>query len=177
MNKHFNLVSLPTFYRGHKFRSRLEARYAVYFDALSIDWRYEYEAYSINGRFYLPDFVLPNVSLRDFGSPCFIEIKPSYELYDSWERSFGVDCFDGFNLCVFVGDHVPGRLIQHFPYWDEEMAFMRCYKCGFTKIEYLESNYAVCKDCRSKMVILDEYSTEVQVASAAAYTVLFYKNR
>ena len=33
--------AIETFYAGYKFRSRLEARWAVFFDSLNIEWQYE----------------------------------------------------------------------------------------------------------------------------------------
>lgn len=52
---------IETIYNGYKFRSRLEARWAVFFDAAGI--RYEYEPQGFNlgdGICYLPDFYLPD---------------------------------------------------------------------------------------------------------------------
>ena len=37
------IIALPTKYAGIQFRSRLEARWAVFFDALKIKWEYEPE--------------------------------------------------------------------------------------------------------------------------------------
>lgn len=55
--------AIETAYKGHRFRSRLEARWAVFFDALNIRWRYESEGYekTVGGSVfrYLPDFYLP----------------------------------------------------------------------------------------------------------------------
>jgi len=53
------IKSIPTKYSGHTFRSRLEARVAVFFDQLRLSWEYEPEGYDlpING-WYLPDFLL-----------------------------------------------------------------------------------------------------------------------
>ena len=53
--------AIETSYAGYKFRSRLEARWAVFFDSLRIPWRYEPQGYLIgeNKRAYLPDFWLP----------------------------------------------------------------------------------------------------------------------
>ncbi|MCW2902303.1 MAG: hypothetical protein JWO67_4568 [Streptosporangiaceae bacterium] len=51
-------AAIPTKYRGCRFRSRLEARWAVFFDELGIGWLYEPEGYIIGGRRYLPDFLL-----------------------------------------------------------------------------------------------------------------------
>jgi len=60
---------IETKYKGYRFRSRLEARWAVFFDALKIKWEYEPEGYDL-GQFgcYLPDFYI-----WGFG---FAEVKP-----------------------------------------------------------------------------------------------------
>jgi hypothetical protein len=49
---------IETRYAGCRFRSRLEARWAVFFDALEIRWEYEPQGYVLDGRPYLPDFKL-----------------------------------------------------------------------------------------------------------------------
>ena len=66
------LTAIETEYRGCRFRSRIEARWAVFFDALGIEWEYEREGYELgaSGR-YLPDFWLPEQRY-------WIEIKGSY---------------------------------------------------------------------------------------------------
>lgn len=63
------IQAIQTNYKGFRFRSRLEARYAVWLDALRIDWRYEEEGYDFGGEQYLPDFNLHTLS-------CFMEVKP-----------------------------------------------------------------------------------------------------
>lgn len=52
---------IQTTYAGCRFRSRLEARWAVFFDHLGIEWRYEPEGFLVgtDNRPYLPDFWLP----------------------------------------------------------------------------------------------------------------------
>lgn len=61
---------IETEYKGYRFRSRLEARWAVFFDEAGISYEYEPEGYEIgDGIKYLPDFYLPEYQL-------FIEIKP-----------------------------------------------------------------------------------------------------
>lgn len=57
--------AIETEYKGYRFRSRLEARWAVFFDTLGVKWEYEKEGYSLDGGTvrYLPDFWLPQVSL------------------------------------------------------------------------------------------------------------------
>lgn len=65
------MKAIETRYRGYRFRSRLEARWAVFFDALGIDWLYENEGYQIGQERYLPDFWLPT-----FCGGMFAEVKP-----------------------------------------------------------------------------------------------------
>jgi hypothetical protein len=50
------LKAIDTPYRGYLFRSRLEARWAVFFDALGLQWGYEVEGYDLGELRYLPDF-------------------------------------------------------------------------------------------------------------------------
>jgi len=54
------IKAIQTRYNGYHFRSRIEARWAVFLDALGIKYEYEAEGYELNeaGR-YLPDFWLP----------------------------------------------------------------------------------------------------------------------
>jgi hypothetical protein len=57
------MKAIETFYDGHKFRSRTEARWAVFFNSLGLEYRYEYEGFLLvpPGEPYLPDFYLPEL--------------------------------------------------------------------------------------------------------------------
>lgn len=52
------IQAIETHYAGHRFRSRLEARWAVFFDELCIAWEYEPQGFVIGDTPYLPDFLL-----------------------------------------------------------------------------------------------------------------------
>lgn len=54
---------IETEYAGHRFRSRLEARWAVVFDAMGMAWKYESQGFEGGGERYLPDFFLPTFNL------------------------------------------------------------------------------------------------------------------
>lgn len=66
-------------YNGYRFRSRLEARWAVFFDALGVKYEYEPEGYKLpNGMCYLPDFKVKCYGTRgDKNHPfdLYIEVK------------------------------------------------------------------------------------------------------
>lgn len=57
-----DIKAIETIYKGYKFRSRLEARWAVFFDSLGWQWEYEQEGFELpDGSKYLPDFYFPDV--------------------------------------------------------------------------------------------------------------------
>jgi hypothetical protein len=62
----------PTLYKGTRFRSRLEARWAVFFDAIGWEWVYEPSFAELSGISYQPDFL---VETRQSGTH-LIEVKP-----------------------------------------------------------------------------------------------------
>jgi hypothetical protein len=69
---------IETVYKGYRFRSRLEARWAVFLDKLGIPYQYEKEGFELDGEWYLPDFwlPLPEADERHTGSGYWLEIKP-----------------------------------------------------------------------------------------------------
>lgn len=68
---------IPTTYAGCRFRSRLEARWAVFFDHLDIAWQYEPQGYLVgpDQKPYLPDFHLPSTNT-------WVEVKGDAEQID-----------------------------------------------------------------------------------------------
>ena len=72
--------SLDTYYNGYFFRSRLEARWAVFFDACGVKWEYEAQGYELEkGIYYLPDFILHDVTFNhagySTGNDLYVEVK------------------------------------------------------------------------------------------------------
>lgn len=65
------IMPIETRYQGNLFRSRLEARWAVLFDAMGIRWEYEQEGYKNDDILYLPDFWLPDYNM-------YAEVKGVY---------------------------------------------------------------------------------------------------
>lgn len=68
------IKALPTMYNGTIYRSRTEARWAVFFDKLFGHpvFFYEPQGYLVRGNGYLPDFLLP-------GQRLFGEVKPAID--------------------------------------------------------------------------------------------------
>lgn len=76
-----DIKPIETEYAGYKFRSRLEARWAVFFDACGVDWEYEPQGYTLqDGTKYLPDFLLHGVELDSLDlhkeeTDLYVEVK------------------------------------------------------------------------------------------------------
>jgi hypothetical protein len=64
-----HIAAIQTRFKGYLFRSRLEARWAVFFDRCRAQFVYEAEGFRLPSGPYLPDFYLPRQGL-------FVEIKP-----------------------------------------------------------------------------------------------------
>jgi hypothetical protein len=63
------IAPIPTRWNGVLYRSRTEARWAVFFDALGVEATYEPETFNLGGSWYLPDFFILQWNL-------YVEVKP-----------------------------------------------------------------------------------------------------
>lgn len=86
------ISAIPTKYSDVEFRSRLEARWAAFFDSLR--WRWEYEPVDLNG--YIPDFIL------DFRKPLLVEVKPvlSFGEFENYTDKIESSGWDGEAIIV-----------------------------------------------------------------------------
>ena len=127
------IQAIETHYNGYRFRSRLEARWAVFFDALGVRYEYEkegfrlpaqrYRTYGREGselffpeRWYLPDFWLPDLRY-------WVEIKGTRPTLEEGVRIGQMAHLTGYHGFVFystIGD-VPipdfGFEVQNIDWW------------------------------------------------------------
>lgn len=87
---------IETEYRGFRFRSRLEARWAVFMDAMHVRYEYEKEAYDLDGLFYLPDFWLPDIEK-------FLETKPVCPSDEEFEKARRLSDFTNHIVLIMIG--------------------------------------------------------------------------
>jgi hypothetical protein len=66
------IQAIETHYQGYRFRSRLEARWAVFFNHRGIPWRYEAQGYALQAGNYLPDF---EIRPGGWECPVLVEVK------------------------------------------------------------------------------------------------------
>jgi hypothetical protein len=89
------MQAIETYYNGYRFRSRIEAKWAVFYDNMGIPYEYEKEGYNFNGVLYLPDFWLPD-------QDCWVEIKGENSS-DGLEKCSLLARSSGKNAYMFVG--------------------------------------------------------------------------
>lgn len=85
--------AIPTEYDGRLYRSRLEARWAVFMDAIEVRFDYEPEAFELDGISYLPDFWLP-------AQGCYYEIKGSYPTQNELDKAHRLARFTQRNVYI-----------------------------------------------------------------------------
>lgn len=93
---------IDTLYNGYRFRSRLEARWAVFFDHCKEQYIYEDQGFRLPSGPYLPDFFFPKRN-------GFIEVKPASQLPT---RCFEFDSGLPYNSPIC--DDLPREIILAF---------------------------------------------------------------
>jgi|SRR5690554_659384 len=87
------IKAIQTRYKGYHFRSRLEARWAVFFDALGLQWEYEPEGFDLGGGvYYLPDFRVTGTDTNGDEMEYWFEIKPKGKDL-SWREEQKIQAF------------------------------------------------------------------------------------
>jgi hypothetical protein len=103
------MKAIETRYNGYRFRSRLEARWAVYFDADGIKWDYEVEGFQLRSGLYLPDFWLPQVKM-------YAEVKPAEFFPHELQKARELTEASGFPVLLLDG---PPDVRSYFA-WDAD---------------------------------------------------------
>lgn len=133
---------IETEYKGYRFRSRLEARWAVFFDAIKLKYEYEQEGYCLgNSCYYLPDFTFPTLKIH-------CEIKPSDAAID-------------YKLYGRFRDNITPILVIHGPPWEYIATWFGWDLCdsGGGAGEF---DAAICSNLREgfQYIILDDWRSD-----------------
>ena len=156
------IKAIETRYNGCRFRSRLEARWAVFFDALGVPWEYEKEGFDLDGIRYLPDFWLPHMNM-------WAEVKGQSLMTDEWRKVIRLTYHTKTAALVLVGSIVSGMNITLVigipPKLDESFEIEMLRQLGIVEEQDLASIYddvswAECPVC-TRLCIGSEHSTEL----------------
>lgn len=94
---------IETHYAGCRFRSRLEARWAVFFNHMQWEWEFEPEGFETDSGRYLPDFRVSSTS----GTHWF-EVKPFTKDLPDEQRWYDVVQGTGLFMVAAYGMHRVG---------------------------------------------------------------------
>lgn len=142
---------IETLYNGYRFRSRLEARWAVFFDALGVKYEYEPQGFDLgNGLYYLPDFKVKCYGCRgEYGLECpfdlYVEVKGKMTESDKDKIVAFMDEYTDItgsisvrNPVLIVGDIPPvgGSCDAHAVNAYADMDGIRIYPFNYTTIDF-----------------------------------------
>lgn len=118
------IAPIPTRHNGVLYRSRTEARWAVFFSTLEAEATYEPESFSIDGAWYLPDFFCLRWNL-------YIEVKPENPTPFEMERCARLSQVTGRPVLMVCGS--PSTKTGHFfidgEKWPENAQIIECEGC------------------------------------------------
>jgi len=155
MRNRNEIGAIETVFDGYRFRSRLEARWAVFFKTAGIRYIYEPECFRLpSGKLYLPDFYLPEVNMRtteDEGG-IYVEVKPSKPNSAEIDYLFELSKITGKGVLLLEGmpalwngffdaegdGHYDCSWDPQFgnTAWDVCMLFARCYECYRVRVQH-----------------------------------------
>lgn len=132
---------IPTVYKGIRMRSRLEARYAAFFDELN--WPWEYEPVDLDG--YIPDYIIG----FEHGELLF-EVKGPDEELAGAELKLELSGWQGGAIIAAGQVDGPriGRFLEYDPeviLWDVARLFY-CLSCGAVSVHAAAGNWK-CRSC------------------------------
>ena len=145
------IKAIPTEYKGIRFRSRLEARWARMFDLMN--WQWDYEPLDMEG--YIPDFVV-----RFEYAPMLAEIKPAMTIQELAPLTDKIDRSGWTREVMLLGATVfmHGKCTMPCPgiirvgdvgdsksYGWTDCIMHHCDACGYNSIHGTRSVY--CRNC------------------------------
>lgn len=156
--------AIETYYNGFHFRSRLEARWAVFFDHLGIKYLYEPQGFVLGEEkiCYLPDFYLPELKT-------WIEVKGVMTKDDEKKIKYFIEEYLANNneeKIIILGD-IPrqdeiwrftdnynistsleyGPFSMHSGTISDYSYFPCIAGCGKVDFEFWGKSYRICEEC------------------------------
>lgn len=164
---------IETVYNGYWFRSRLEARWAVFFEKIGITFQYEPEGFHLeDGTMYLPDFFLPQVRTWAEVKPVNFT-QPQYDKCEMLARGTRRGCLMLPGPPEAIGyqgvDYVSSAEFPSHGYYSLDV-------CGFSKKPY-ESEGRLWWEGQPGAYSLDLFSPQYTAAVLAARQERFTREK
>lgn len=139
------MKAIETAYRETWFKSRTEARWAVFFDHIGLRWEYEREGYVVGGEPYLPDFWLPDLQ-------AFFEVKGKAPIDREWRVAQALADESGFPVYLAWGglgapltaDENCARFSPSSKVADLGQLWCTCPDCGRVALAPMGNGNAIC---------------------------------
>ena len=151
------MSAIETVYNGYRFRSRLEARWAVFFDALGVKYEYEKEGYKLgDGLYYLPDFWLPV-------QKTWVEVKPTHPSDKEDEKAEKLASATDSKVIIVVGQPWCDRWTSGYDGGDSGYIFWpgeNGEPGGWDNFYML----TVCRHCGAKAFVFSGYADRIPCA-------------
>lgn len=170
------IKAIETVYNVHRYRSRLEARWAVVLTELGIDFLYEYEGYDLGTYgWYLPDFYLPKTtSYLNHLPGIYLEIKPDSD-FDS-SKVYAFSSLSEKPILVFCGkpeavQGVTGSSHSFESFGEFECVYTSiviCPYCRTSSVVFPNGRYETCQKC-GRSCETTEYYRAVTTANQARF--------
>ena len=145
-----NIKPIETVYNGYRFRSRLEARWAVFFDSSKIKYLYEPEGFKLSdGTYYLPDFYLPD---EDY----YVEVKGNNDHLETDLKKVDQFVVDSKKSVIILSE-LPFDESSNGLYWFPSASYTSKKCCG-----HIVHDYVFFGECpepeREHAFIVDHYA-------------------
>lgn len=123
------VAAVETEYANVRFRSRTEARWAVFFEKIGFKWIHEPQIYALKSGKYLPDFRITLPNEREY----FCEVKP--KPYAMGDRKYDLVRYhelvnqEGISLLLLIGAPHAGAFTTFLPNNDAyHLSFFQDYE-------------------------------------------------
>jgi hypothetical protein len=156
------LRASPTWYGLTRFRSRLEAKWAIFYDAVGLRWIYEPEGYDLENTWYLIDFHFPDVNH-------WAEIKGTArgQIEQVIRKASLLAVHSRQPVLVFVGDEVKpttGAMAffsrERQPLYDGPVYWMQCPSCK--RLGYGNTSQFSCLFCGERRRVSERKSIQMR---------------
>lgn len=165
------IQAIQTRYAGLYFRSRLEARWATFYNSLRVPFEYEKEGFNLWGNSYLPDFWLPE-------QQAWVEIKGERPSELERFKAGQLATMTGKRVFIFHGSiEVPhADALAFLPvtmrgetHSDEDDGYRWCEcKCGKVGIEYNGMGHRICNHGHAPFFSFNTYRLTLAAGLARA---------